>query len=1087
MKWLHLSDLHYNPELDGRNSDQLRNKLPLYLKEQEINADEIFITGDFRHAKHQTDNLHNVAKEAVEYIREIAKSVGVSCAEKIHILPGNHDLTRSDAVELDRIINEYNFDKGIFSREDLSDLQGRFEFFQYVCQELYGNEEVYNSFCTQVHPYYKVDNYVVLCLNTAIACGQDNERGNLIIGNYYLYKSLEKIKQDYPGKEIIVLAHHALEFLSKSEREQIERLFANYAVIIYLCGDAHEIWGRKINNWFEITTGCLVSEKGVETVFCTGNTNENKILAYQWDSKFGKWSDYHGFNSHIQQIARSLKQGVAAPALAGSAIYNLPKLPRNYRMDNQIKADALKILKAHRFLYISGMSGIGKTSFSIALSEMLKNETKLNGIYFVDASHITSVQGLNSVDLDMSGRKVNLLGTIKMGQSLYIIDDLQHNIDDIVELFLSELPESANSFIIITSQLESRLANRQKLQYSLPFLTDEKDILNILNLYLPKEKHCPEALIKTLKLKTNGHPLLLNSLRSLIQYDNASWQELLEEDLKDFVYHEVEDGKTLMSKILNRHQGTLERELAAVCWLRSKYVSVPLLSKIITKDGIRKLSCRSFIQISADNGTIKIHDIIFDCIIELQHTKDAWKGYEIKFNSDFYAYFIKEKSRKSSDYYKALHMHEDKIICLAQKEDKPGIEWYFYSQAFPNDDFNVFQSFSYTDEECGLWLSEIQGEYIIGTLLEFMERKSRNDRDLTSYKESMDSQIKTLRFLLGQPGLNTDLRFDVLHHLGKLYRNINELDKAINCFEEVLDNKPNSHESKLQLVRIHKRQKSLSAEQISAKYIELLDDYIKGTQISMSVVLAVYNDLYTTNKEETFKKKYFLDKFDYFKKAILSMAVEAFDQPYSVLAITMKYYTYNYPDKLFSLIDKLPIPSVNMINKGNYFDIAQMYKEIGKAIMWSEDTMQSMLASDYFALAEEFYSLLDNTRLNKEYPCVQRAENLILLERYSDTLVFLRNHEFKESPFWNHRYGQALVGIGESEIEQALQYFQIAIDSCTQDTYLTSFNHAMANALAKMRQPHAKDYYQEALRLCDSNDKYKKKIKSDMEIYSIGV
>lgn len=213
------------------------------------------------------------------------------------------------------------------------------------------------------------------------------------------------------------------------------------------------------------------------------------------------------------------------------------------------------------------------------MSEDIKSETQLNEIYFIDASQIMNAQGLYSVDLDMAGRKVNLIETIRISQSLYIIDDLQNDIDNIVDLLLSKLSDNRNCFIIVTSQIESRLANSHGLQYSLPFLTDEKDISAILNLYLPREKHCPKDLISTIKQKTNGHPLLLNSLRSLIQYDDANWQDIIDEELKDFIYHEVEDGKTFMSKILNRHQVTLKRELAAICWLESKYVSTSLLSR----------------------------------------------------------------------------------------------------------------------------------------------------------------------------------------------------------------------------------------------------------------------------------------------------------------------------------------------------------------------------------------------------------------------------------------------------------------------------------------------------------------------------
>ena len=129
MKWLHLSDLHYNPDEDGKSSEQLRESLPTYLKQQNFYMDEIFITGDFRHAKYQNTNLPAVAKETVKYILEIAKSVGISSAQKIHVLPGNHDLTRDNSLKLEDIISNYNYDRGCFSKKDLSDLQSRFIFY----------------------------------------------------------------------------------------------------------------------------------------------------------------------------------------------------------------------------------------------------------------------------------------------------------------------------------------------------------------------------------------------------------------------------------------------------------------------------------------------------------------------------------------------------------------------------------------------------------------------------------------------------------------------------------------------------------------------------------------------------------------------------------------------------------------------------------------------------------------------------------------------------------------------------------------------------------------------------------------------
>ena len=82
---------------------------------------------------------------------------------------------------------------------------------------------------------------------------------------------------------------------------------------------------------------------------------------------------------------------------------------------------------------------------------------------------------------------------------------------------------------------------------------------------------------------------------------------------------------------------------------------------------------------------------------------------------------------------------------------------------------------------------------------------------------------------------------------------------------------------------------------------------------------------------------------------------------------------------------KRQIPALNTINKNNYFDIAQLYKEIGKAIMWAEETIQLGSSSKYFNSAEEFYY---HVVIDDSYKCVQRAENLILLKNIMMRRIF---------------------------------------------------------------------------------------------------
>ncbi|MCL2031579.1 MAG: hypothetical protein FWG93_08555, partial [Oscillospiraceae bacterium] len=84
MRWLHISDIHYNPDKDGRDSALLRDELPEYLSDTGKRVDEVFVTGDFRFARNQEDT-DDVAEASVAFIRSLANIVGVDDSDHIHV------------------------------------------------------------------------------------------------------------------------------------------------------------------------------------------------------------------------------------------------------------------------------------------------------------------------------------------------------------------------------------------------------------------------------------------------------------------------------------------------------------------------------------------------------------------------------------------------------------------------------------------------------------------------------------------------------------------------------------------------------------------------------------------------------------------------------------------------------------------------------------------------------------------------------------------------------------------------------------------------------------------------------------------
>ena len=175
MKWLHLSDLHFNPEQDGTDTNFLREKLKDFLIEKEVKADKLFLTGDFRDASRQVDSDEN-AEKVVQYIHEVAEIVGVSDIQNILCVPGNHDLDRSinNRKELIcKIKRSYRPQDGNFN--NASYLVEAFTFYKRVLNKLYGTEYTDHLFdAYKVNPqricHYNDCN--IMMLNTELFAGE---------------------------------------------------------------------------------------------------------------------------------------------------------------------------------------------------------------------------------------------------------------------------------------------------------------------------------------------------------------------------------------------------------------------------------------------------------------------------------------------------------------------------------------------------------------------------------------------------------------------------------------------------------------------------------------------------------------------------------------------------------------------------------------------------------------------------------------------------------------------------------------------------------------------------------------------------
>ncbi len=225
MRWLHISDIHFN--FKGYDSNNVKNKLVKKLEEIDIDVDFIIITGDIMY---QYNSDTKKRRELVKYIKLLAQKCNCRCSN-IYLCPGNHDVSRCDEKRND-IIKQIRENKMCFSEQctDLCEL-GHEKFL-----------DIYKAIKPSDYEAYKVfeskkQNYRIISLDTCLTSKDKDDFEQLHICSEKLLELSSKISSD--NKLNILIMHHGIECLKKEEARKLEQWIEDNNIDIVHCGHTH--------------------------------------------------------------------------------------------------------------------------------------------------------------------------------------------------------------------------------------------------------------------------------------------------------------------------------------------------------------------------------------------------------------------------------------------------------------------------------------------------------------------------------------------------------------------------------------------------------------------------------------------------------------------------------------------------------------------------------------------------------------------------------------------------------------------------------------------------------------------------------
>lgn len=237
--FVHLSDIHFGQESGGkiRIHDDIKDRLIDDVEQVSKSLGSgcvkgIIVTGDIAFGGRASEY-----EAAAAWLDKVAEAAGCDLFD-IQVVPGNHDIDRDEitpATEmmLEKIVSEGETALDCFLENDADRdlLFRRFSAYLpfaegYRCP-LDTNAELAEERVEVLAPGRSIR---FIRLNSALACSKNDEKGKLLLG------ARQRVLNQRPGEELVVLSHHPLHWFQDSEDAL---LFIRNRARVFISGHEH--------------------------------------------------------------------------------------------------------------------------------------------------------------------------------------------------------------------------------------------------------------------------------------------------------------------------------------------------------------------------------------------------------------------------------------------------------------------------------------------------------------------------------------------------------------------------------------------------------------------------------------------------------------------------------------------------------------------------------------------------------------------------------------------------------------------------------------------------------------------------------
>lgn len=754
----------------------------------------------------------------------------------------------------------------------------------------------------------------------------------------------------------------------------------------------------------------------------------------------------------VEKIAETIYENVNAPRCnevwqyltESSQFYDIfPKrncIPQSslYYVQRDKESKAFQaLLETQSIVEIVGVSGIGKSEFAKQVTKDISQN--FESLFWINGSEYKS---LDSVKLCRFGYEVNLRFVLENYKILVIVDNLNENVTKLNEDF--QKANKHESKCIITS-LKQSLSDA--LTYKLPCMEDELICKYIDSFGLS----ISETERKKLVTLVAGYPLAVNMICASAKDDLFSIGELL----SDGALQKLEDehNQRLSERIVRKIYDKYAAELNLLSYIDCQVISSDFLRVIVDRIRLKYL-CRYSVLQQEDAYTFRIHQVVLDAIKCIAHIPD------LKELADKLSCYLDNKNHQKDIPFFTLFHHNvsfiDKVYHNADttEEQKKVI---LYSRLQAENTFSDPLKYLSLINELTLQPAN--------SLYDCLLQADKNEIELSATKrEEFSEKAKNIIVDLESELKKTtdeNIKFELLHHIGKLYVKLREGENAKPYFENALMICPKAYATMLQLAKIAHNSKPSDISKAKEYVSTILDDNIKGHDVPLTIVLACYSVFLSKKAYSDLEDKYIESNFENFSNVIMNSLLNFNNQAVPTLGSFAYSFAYIKPEfmrRTFELLQKLPAASSDNV----YIRACANLKAVEYKL---EIDKKSDKAKTIFKEAEYYFELLNlkekEEGRSKDYMRKRYQELLMDAEEWKQALEFSANFDDKDSEFYYQNVAKIYQNLQDYPL--AIENIDKAIAKVSDTDYKSSFLWNKACILYDMGDKESLKILQEAI------------------------